>query len=93
MDRNGALALSLMFLFVFFLICYYGMKVTWYSSLALAILTSLIYLNMYYPLSKIPVSNADFSLILYGCYQIIGFLILIFYVVIVAILDTRKNKL
>ena len=76
MIRATALCLTLLFMIVFLFMAYFGAKITFYSSFTFAIFVSLILLNMFYPLSNLVMDYADFTLVLYAAFQVIGIIIL-----------------
>jgi len=93
MNRASALVLSIIFLIIFTLITYYGARVKIWSSFIFSIFVSLILLNLLYPVEKVTTDNADFTLIIYALYQIIGIIILGFYITEKSLGDVRNNEL
>ena len=94
MERSSALILTIILYFIFFLLCYYGAKITLLSSIVLSTFISLILLNIFYPPNKITQDPSDFTLIIYAIFQIIGIIIIVYYVTYKTLLDFRKcNKL
>ena len=89
MDRKSALVLTIIFFIVFFLVAYYGTKITFSSSLVFSTFMSLILLNLLYPLNQITSESADFTLILYALLQLIGIMILSFYIVFTTLSNVR----
>lgn len=89
MDRQSALVLSLIFLFLFSIIMYYGAHVTIWSSIVLGFFLSIILLNLFYPPSQLAYDEADFSLFLYAAFEIIGIIILAIYITQKTFADVR----
>lgn len=89
MDRQSALVLTIIFFFVFYVICYYGACLTLWASIVLATFISLILLNIFYPPSRVTQDPSDFTLIIYSVFEILGLIIVILYVVCKTLSDTR----
>lgn len=90
MDRSSALILTIIFYFVFFLLAYYGAKITLFSSIVISTFISLVLLNIFYPPNKITQDPSDFTLIIYGVFEIIGIIIIVYYVAYTTLLDIRR---
>lgn len=90
MERSSALILTIIFYFIFYLLCYYGAKITFLSSLVLSTFISLILLNIFYPPNNITQDPSDFTLIIYAIFEIIGIIIIVYYVTYKTLLDVRK---
>ncbi len=91
MERLAALVLSLLFLFAFTVIMYYGCYVTLYSSVVFGIFVSLILLCILYPVSGAVADEPDFSLFLYAIYIIVGIIILGIYIIQKCFCDVRGD--
>lgn len=90
MERQVALILSIIFFLLFGLISYFGARVTLWSSIIFGLFVSLILLNMFYPLSQLTTDNADFSLVLYALFEIIGIALLAVYITQRTLSDVRS---
>lgn len=80
MERQSALVLSIIFFILFALITYYGANVTLWSSIIFGLFISLILLNYFYPVSQLTSDDADFTLVLYAAFEIIGIILLAIYI-------------
>jgi len=89
MDRPIAILMFFSVLIFFTLICYYGAKITLWSSIILSLLIALIIMNIFYPPSNIPMDIPDYTLIIYAIIEIIGILLLIIYVIHHTLSDER----
>jgi len=89
MDRQSALVLTIIFFFIFYAICYYGIKMTCYASLVLSTFISLILLNIFYPPNKVTEDPSDFTLVIYSIVEIVGLIIIILYVVCKTLSDVQ----
>lgn len=89
MERQAALVLSIIFFIVFTIITYYGARVTLWSSIIFGLFVSLILLNLFYPISQITTDDADFTLVLYALFEIIGIALLAVYITQRTLSDTR----
>lgn len=89
MDRQSALVLAIIFLVLFTMITYYGAQITFWSSLIFGLFVSLILLNMFYPVSQITTDDADFTLVLYAAFLILGLILLAIYITQRTLSDTR----
>ncbi len=81
------------FLFVFFIvftvITYYGARVTLWSSIIFGLFVALILLNLFYPVSQATTDDADFTLVIYALFEIIGIALLAVYITQRTLSDTR----
>lgn len=91
MDRQSALVLTIIFFTLFTLITYYGARVTLWSSIIFGVFVALILLNLFYPISQITTDDADFTLILYAIFEIIGVALLAIYITQRTLSDTRST--
>lgn len=91
MDRQSALVLTIIFFFIFYVICYYGAKMTFIASLVLSTFISLILLNIFYPPNKVTQDPSDFTLVIYSVFEIIGLIIIILYVIFKTLCDIRSD--
>lgn len=89
MERQVALVLTIIFFIVFVLLSYYGAQVTLWSSIIFALFVSIILLNFFYPVSQVTTDDADFTLILYASFEIIGIVLLAIYITQRTLSDTR----
>jgi uncharacterized membrane protein YagU involved in acid resistance len=89
MDRQTALVLTIVFFIVFILITYYGAHVTLWSSIIFGLFVSLILLNIFYPPSQVTSDGADFTLVLYAAFEIIGIILLAVYITQRTLSDAR----
>jgi len=80
MERQSALVLSIIFFIIFALITYYGANITLWSSIIFGLFVSLILLNYFYPVSQLTSDDADFTLVLYAAFEIIGIILLAIYI-------------
>lgn len=92
MNRQSALVLSIILLILFVALAYFGARITFWSSLVFGITISLILLNIYYPPSNLSTDPADFTLILYAAFMLLGLLIIFIYLVIAILSDVRKTN-
>ena len=93
MNRESALVLSILFFLLFFIITYYGAKVTLWSSIIFSVFVVLILLNIFYPPSNIADSDVDFSLYIYAAFEIIGIALLGIYIVLKTLSDVQCCEL
>ena len=89
MERQSALVLSIIFFVLFGIITYYGARVTLWSSIIFGLFLSLILLNLFYPVSQITTDDADFTLVLYAAFEIIGIILLAIYITQRTLSDVR----
>ena len=89
MQRQSALVLTIIFFFIFYAICYYGIKMPFYASLVLATFISLILLNILYPPVRITEDPSDFTLVIYSIVEIVGLIIIILYVICKTLTEVR----
>ena len=89
MQRQSALVLSIIFFVLFALITYYGARVTLWSSIIFGLFISLILLNLFYPVSQLTTDDADFTLVLYAAFEIIGITLLAIYITQRTLSDSR----
>ena len=71
------------------MLTYYGAHVTVFSSIIFATFVSLILLNIFYPPSQVTNDEADFTLILYAIVQLLGILLIAYYVAYYTLTDVR----
>lgn len=90
MNRQSSLVLLIFFLLLFWCLAYFGARITFWSSLVFAIFVSLILLNLFYPPSNLSTDIADFTLIMYATFLIIGVFIILVYLLINTLSDVRK---
>lgn len=91
MQRSAALVLSILFFILFSIIAYYGTKITLCSSIIVALLISLIILNIFYPPSQVPMDEADYTLVVYACIEIVGLLLLGVYIAYKTLTDVQTS--
>lgn len=89
MERQSALVLSIIFFVLFTLITYYGARVTFWSSIIFGLFVALILLNLFYPVSQLTTDDADFTLVLYAAFEIIGIVLLAIYITQRTLSDAR----
>lgn len=89
MERQSALVLTIIFFIIFTCICYYGAHVTIWSSIIFGLFVSLILLNIFYPPSQATSDTADFTLVLYAIFVIVGIFLLAVYITQKTLSDTR----
>jgi len=89
MQRQSALVLTIIFLTLFTVITYYGAQVTLWSSIIFGLFISLILLNFFYPVSQLTSDDADFTLVLYAGFEIIGIVLLAIYITQRTLSDIR----
>jgi len=89
MERQAALVLTIIFFIIFGLLAYYGAHVTLWSSIIFGLFLSLILLNIFYPPSQATSDTADFTLVLYALFEIIGIFLLAVYITQKTLSDTR----
>lgn len=92
MNRFQSIILSIILLIIYILICYYMIKLKLLSAVVLSFLLVIIILNILYPVSNVSREAPDFYLLLYFSFQIVGILLIFFYVMITTIKDSRENK-
>lgn len=93
MERQSALVLSIIFFVLFALITYYGASVTLWSSIIFGLFIALILLNLFYPVSQLTTDDADFTLVLYAAFEIIGIILLAIYITQRTLSDVRPMLL
>ena len=91
MERQTALVLTIIIFILFLIICYYGARIRIWSSIAFATFVALILLNLFYPIGQVTVDQADYTLILYAIFEIIGILILAIYITHRSLGDIRND--
>jgi uncharacterized membrane protein YagU involved in acid resistance len=89
MERQSALVLSIIFFALFGVIAYYGARVSLWSSIIFATFVALILLNIFYPPGQVATDDADFTLVLYAAFEIIGILLLAIYITQKTLSDFR----
>ena len=89
MQRSAALALSIIFFFIFIALAYYGANVTLWSSVIFGLFISLILLNIFYPPSQLTTDVADYSLVIYALVEIAGVMLLAIYITQRTLSDVR----
>ncbi len=90
MERQLALILSFLFFLMFAILTYYGAQVKLWSSIVFSMFLSLILLNSFYPASSAATDDADWSLVLYAAFEIIGIIILALYITQKTLSDSRN---
>lgn len=91
MQRQISILIFFSALIFFTLLAYYGAQINLWSSIILAILISLIIMNVFYPPSNIPMDTADYTLIIYTAIEIISILLLIIYILCCTLCDERNQ--
>lgn len=89
MERQSALVLTIIFFALFGVIAYYGARVSLWSSIIFAIFVALILLNIFYPPGQVATDDADFTLVLYAAFEIIGIILLAVYITQKTLSDVR----
>lgn len=89
MRRTDALVIVILVFLVFLFICYYGIYLTLFSSVALSVILALIVLQFLYPISQVLKESGDETLIVYALLITIALIILFFYIGIKAVCDVR----
>lgn len=89
MQRQAALALTIIFFVFFGILAYYGARVALWSSIIFAVFVSLIILNIFYPPSQATSDDADYTLVLYASIEIIGIILLAIYIMQHTLADVR----
>lgn len=90
MERSSAIILTIIFFFLFYLLSYYGARLTFLSSIVIATFISFILLNIFYPPNRVIHDCSDFTLILYGVIEVISIIIIVFYVAYMTLRDVRQ---
>ena len=90
MERQSALVLSIIFFTLFTIITYYGARVTLWSSIIFGLFVALILLNLFYPVSQLTTDDADFTLVLYAAFEIVGIALLAIYITQRTLSDARS---
>jgi hypothetical protein len=91
MNRAVALTLTILSFLLFFLLTYYGASVTGGGAFIFATIVSLILLNIFYPINQTAEDEADFTLVIYALWQILGILLIIIYVLYVTLSSKRTS--
>ena len=91
MQREVAIIVFFVVLIFFALVIYFGIRITLWSSIILALLFSLIIMNVYYPPSQVPKDAADYTLIIYALIEIIGVFLLAIYIIQHTLCDVRQE--
>ena len=91
MQRQISILIFFSALIFFTLLAYYGAQINLWSSIILAILISLIIMNVFYPPSNIPIDAADYTLVIYTMIEIISILLLIIYILCCTLCDERTE--
>ena len=89
MERQAALVLTIIFFALFGVIAYYGARVSLWSSIIFATFIALILLNIFYPPGQVATDDADFTLVLYAAFEIIGIILLAIYITQKTLSDER----
>ncbi len=96
---QNILIIYLILIIVLFLLFRYGLLITWWSALVLALLIGLIYLSIISPISSInKIMGKSNAFAIYCLIIIVSLLIIIFYLITKAVLDfdyvkfCEKNK-
>lgn len=89
MERQSALVLTIIFFALFGVIAYYGARVSLWSSIIFATFVALILLNIFYPPGQVATDDADFTLVLYAAFEIIGIILLAIYITQKTLSDVR----
>ena len=89
MDRSSGLIFTIIFFIIFFLLAYYGANITIFSSIIFSTFVSLILLCLFYPPAKVAEDDADFTLVLYSVFLLLGIILIAFYVAYNTLLDVR----
>ena len=89
MERQAALVLTIIFFILFGVIAYYGARVSLWSSIIFATFIALILLNIFYPPGQVATDDADFTLVLYAAFEIIGIILLAIYITQKTLSDER----
>lgn len=90
MERQAALVLTIIFFFMFYVLLYYGVRITMCASIVLATFISLILLNIFYSPKQVIDDESDFTLVIYGIVEIIGIITIIIYVLYKTLTDVRQ---
>lgn len=90
MQRQAALVLAIVFFVIFGFLAYYGAKITLWASIVFGLFISLILLNVFYPPGQATSDDADFTLVLYALFEIIGVVILAVYILEGTLNDVRR---
>ncbi len=88
---GGALAITLLVLVIFFIVALVGLCISWWSSLAISLLISLIVLWLLYPPGYVLDTTANWLLAIYGLFQLIALIYLIIYIILMAITDRKRT--
>jgi uncharacterized membrane protein YagU involved in acid resistance len=88
MQRPVALVLSIIFFALFSIIAFYGAQVTIWSSIIFGLFVGLILLNIFYPPGQVATDQADFTLVLYAVFEILGVILLAIYITQKTLSDT-----
>lgn len=89
MERQSALVLTIIFFVIFGVLTYYGPRITLWSSIIFATFVALLLLNIFYPPGQIATDDADFTLVLYAAFEIIGIILLAIYITQKTLSDVR----
>jgi len=91
MNRAVALTLTILSFLIFSFLAYYGASVTGAGSFIFATIVSLILLNIFYPINQMTEDEADFTLVIYALWQILGFLLIVIYVLYISLSSRRTG--
>lgn len=89
MKRADALSLSLLFFLLVLFLCYYGIVLTLFSSIVIALILTLIVLQVLYPITQIIKDKADETLFVYAFLVVLALIVLLCYIWIRAMCDVR----
>ena len=90
MERQSALVLIIFIWFLFYLLAFFGARLTMLAAIVFSTFISLILLLIFYPPNQVANDDADFTLIIYGVLLAIGIIILAFYVFYGTLTDVRE---
>lgn len=74
---------------LFFVITYCCIGVTLLSSVTISLLLSVLFLNVFYPMTRVTEDAPDFCLIVYACVQILSLVVIVCYVIYKGLYDIR----
>ncbi len=89
MNRESALSITIIFFFIFLAIAFYGCQLKLLSAIVISVFISLILLNIFYPPHRITQDPNDFTLIIYSIIEILGLLLIFFYIAFITLSDVR----
>ena len=89
MNRQTALSLYFLFLFLYVVLLYYGCRLSIVSSIALGGLVSFFLLNVFYPPRYLTTDTFDETFYIYFVVYVVTIIFLAIYLIVICVKDVR----